>query len=77
MDAKELAEVLERAQSWPEEDQERLIELAREIEADRSGVYVMTPEEEEAVNRGLAQADRGEFATDEEVAAVWKKLGLA
>jgi predicted transcriptional regulator len=29
-----------------------------------------------AVLEGLGQADRGEFATDEEMAALWKKCGL-
>jgi len=31
--------VLERVASWPAEDQEELSELAREIEARRTGIY--------------------------------------
>jgi predicted transcriptional regulator len=76
MISKTLTEVLERAKSWPEEDQEMLAEYAREIEAQRTGVYVMTDEERAAVAEGLAQADRGEFATDEEVRELRKRLGV-
>jgi len=38
--------------------------------------YVLTPEEEADINDSLAEAARGEFATDEEVRAVWAKHGL-
>jgi predicted transcriptional regulator len=68
--------VLEKVRSWPPEDQEELIEIAREIEARRSGVYVMSDEERAAVEEGLAQARRGEFVSDEEMAAFWKKHGV-
>ena len=36
----------------------------------------LSPEEQEAIAQSLAAAERGEFATDEEVAAVWAKYGL-
>jgi predicted transcriptional regulator len=38
--------------------------------------YVLTLEEEADLDASLAEADRGEFATDEEVCAVWAKHGL-
>ena len=65
--------ILEQVQSWPEEDQEELAEYAREIEARRTGVYIMSDEERAAVRRGLAQADRGEFVADELVAEADKR----
>ena len=34
------------------------------------------PEEREAIARSKAAASRGEFATDEQVQAVWAKHGL-
>ena len=43
--------VLERVRSWPQEDQEELAELVREIEARRTGVYVLNDEEREAIAR--------------------------
>ena len=39
-------------------------------------LYVLTLEEEADIDASLAEADRGEFATDEEVRAVWAKHGL-
>ncbi|WP_342109696.1 hypothetical protein [Methylobacterium sp. SI9] len=38
-------------------------------------VYRLTPEEEADLAPSLAQAERGEFATDEQVRAVWAKHG--
>lgn len=39
-------------------------------------VYILTPEERAAIAESKAAAERGDFATDEEVAAVWAKHGL-
>jgi hypothetical protein len=39
-------------------------------------VYVLTPEERADIVESKAAAERGEFATDEEVRAVWGKFGL-
>jgi hypothetical protein len=36
----------------------------------------LSPEEREAISRSRAAAARGEFATDEEVRALWAKHGL-
>jgi len=36
----------------------------------------LSTEEREAIARSKAAAERGEFATDEEVRAVWAKHGL-
>ena len=41
--------ILEKVLSWPEEDQEELAEIAREIEARRTGVYVLTDDERAAI----------------------------
>jgi hypothetical protein len=38
--------------------------------------YRLTPEQIEDVKIAIAQADRGEFATDAEMTATWKKFGL-
>ncbi len=43
---------------------------------EEDGVYVLTPEERAAIAESKAAAERGDFATDEEVAAVWAKHGL-
>ena len=66
--AKKLVEQLE---SWPEEDQEELVEYAREIEARRTGEYHATPEELEAIDEALGQVARGEVASKEEIEAAF------
>jgi len=76
MTKEQINAVLEGVRSWPEQDQEELAELAREIEARRSGVYVMSDEERAAVQEGLDQARRGEFMSDDEMNAFWKKYGV-
>jgi predicted transcriptional regulator len=68
--------LLEQVESWPAEDQEELAEYAREIEARRTGVYVMSDDEHAAVRKGLAQADRGEFVPDDVVASADKRHDL-
>ena len=59
--------LLERVESWPEEDQEELAEIAREIEARRSGVYRLSDEEKAAIRRGLDDARRGDFVSESEM----------
>jgi len=59
--------LLERVQSWPEEDQEELANVAREIESRRSGVYRLSDEERTAVRAGMEDARRGDFASEQEM----------
>jgi len=72
---KALEEVIKKAEHWPREDQEELAEYAREIEARRTGSYVMSDAERAAVREGLAEADRGEFVSEEKVAKADKRRG--
>ena len=68
--------LLEQVASWPQEDQEELAEVAREIEARRSGVYVLDEEEGAAIREGLAELDRGEWVSEEELRSFWKRCGV-
>jgi hypothetical protein len=65
-------DILRKVETWPEEDQEELAELAREIEARRTGVYVLSEDE----RRVIAESRRGAFASDEEAASFWKRHGI-
>jgi hypothetical protein len=76
MTKEQIHAVLENVRSWPEEDQEELAEVAREIEACRKGVYIMDEEERAAVREGLVQARRSEFVSDDEMDTFWKKIGV-
>jgi hypothetical protein len=60
-------EILRRVEAWPREDQEELAEIARDIEARRSGVYHATPAELKAIDEALGQSARGERASQKQV----------
>jgi hypothetical protein len=68
-----LKNILERAETWPEAAQDELADIALEIEAELSGTYDATPEELEAIDRGLRDMAEGRFATEEQVEAVFAK----
>ena len=71
MTAKALQEVLQRVETWPEEVQEDLAQIAREIDAQLAGrAYHATPEELAA----LDEADRSGLASEEEVEAAFKSF---
>ena len=59
--------MLERVEAWPEEDQEELADVAREIESRRSGVYRLSDEERTAVRAGMDAARRGDFVPEDEM----------
>jgi hypothetical protein len=41
-----------------------------------SDAYSFSPEQIEDIKLAVAEADRGEFAGDSEMAALWRKCGL-
>ena len=65
-----IKELFEQVSSWPPEDQEELAEVARQIEARRTGVYKATPEELQA----LDEAEHSGIATDEEIEAAFRSF---
>lgn len=73
---KVLKEVMERAKDWSAADQQNLAEYAREIDARRNGVYVLTDDERAAVKKGRDQARRGKFVPQKKMQAFWKKHGV-
>ncbi|MFL4969402.1 MAG: hypothetical protein ACJ8FU_20770 [Xanthobacteraceae bacterium] len=72
MTKEQINAVLEAVRSWPQEDQEELAELAREIEARRTGVYVLSEDERAAIE----EAERSGVASEEEVQTFWKRHGV-
>jgi hypothetical protein len=66
-------DVLQRIPTWPDEDQEELAEVAREIEARRTGVYRLNAQEKAAIDA----ARRSGIASDADVAALWERHGIA
>jgi hypothetical protein len=72
MTKEQITAVLESVRSWPQQDQEELAEVAREIEARRTGIYVMTDDERTAISK----ARQSSLASDDEVDAFWKARGI-
>jgi predicted transcriptional regulator len=73
---KVLEDAIGKVRRLPEDRQAYVAEVLEQIAAAGSDVFVVPEEHRAAVLEGLAQADRGEFASDEEMAALWKKCGL-
>jgi predicted transcriptional regulator len=69
-------EILDRVKTWPQEDREELAEMARAIEARRTGLYELSSHEEEAIREGLAELDRGKWVSEEAMKAFWKRCGV-
>ena len=63
----------DRIASWPEEAQADLVRFIIETEAKHFGVYRLSDEEREAVRKGIEAAERGDFASDEEIAALFRR----
>jgi hypothetical protein len=68
--------LLDRVASWPDEDIAELDELAREIEARRTGVYVIDETEWADLQGSLREADRKEFVSDEVIERANKRHGI-
>jgi hypothetical protein len=69
-----LKDLIPRIDAWPSEDQEALVEAARGIEAERTGVYQATAEELVAIDRGLDDVRGSRLATVEGLAEVRAKF---
>jgi hypothetical protein len=78
MSIKDLEEVMERVRHWPKERQEDAAEILLEMERqDASGYRLTDAQAEEVVRiRREIREGRGTFATDEQMAALWKSCGL-
>ena len=63
---KALEQAIQKVRALPEEKQQLAAELLEELAADLEP-YKLSRDEREAVEEGLAQAERGEFASDAEV----------
>jgi len=71
-----LDQALEVARKLPPETRDDLARLVLSIAGEDEPPMQLTPEEEASFAESLAQAARGEFATEEQVRAVLAKYGL-
>lgn len=67
-------ELLRRVQSWPENAQQELAQVALEIEAELNrGHYHATLDDLAGIDRGLSDVAKGKFASGEDLEAVFAK----
>jgi hypothetical protein len=72
-----LDQALEAARSHPPDAQDDIAHVVLRLAgADDEPPVPLTPEEQAAIAASKSAAARGEFATDEQVRAVWAKHGL-
>jgi hypothetical protein len=72
-ETKTLDALMERAASWPEEAQAELVQFMLDIEVKYYGAYRLDDEDRARIQKSIDAAKRGEFASDEEVAALFAR----
>ena len=75
MTKEQIAAAFDRARTWPHKRQALAAELLTLLEAQELSPIRVSDEEWAAIQEGNAQAERGEFVSDEEMAALYKRYG--
>ena len=78
MTAKDLEDLIERVRHWPKKRQQDAAEVLLEMERQDTGRYRLTDSQIQEVARiqhGVREG-RGTFATDDQMAELWKSCGL-
>ncbi len=70
-----LDQAIAKVRSLPEADQDEAAEVLLWTIETRNAPVLLDDDTRAAIDDGLAQAQRGEFATDAEIAALWKRHG--
>jgi predicted transcriptional regulator len=73
MTKEQIDSVLDRVRTWPPERQVDAVRVLLQMEAAGTEVYQLSEDELADIEEGLAEVRRGEFATDEEVAALFNR----
>lgn len=71
-----LEHAVETVRGLPPETQDALARILLQFSGADQPVIELTAEEAASFEESLAEAARGEFATDEQVRAIWAKHGL-
>ncbi len=70
-----LEKAVATARGLPPEVQDDIARMVLAFVGDDLSIYRLTPEEEADLDASDAEAARGEFATDEQMRALWAKHG--
>ena len=73
MTKEQIESVLNRVLEWPAKRQEDAVRMLLDMEKQDSYDHELSEEERADLREALAEAERGEFATDEEVEAVFAR----
>ena len=68
-----LEQAIEKIREMPESDQDLAAEVLLNIAAKKQEPIPLDNETRAAIRRGIEQADRGEFVSDEEMAAFFAR----
>jgi hypothetical protein len=71
---KVLENLIDRVAALPKEAQEEIVRSVVAIEERHTGVYRLDDEERADILTALQEVERGEVATDDEAAAVFRRL---
>ena len=71
-----LDQAVAAARTLPEEAQDDIARIVLRLTGADEAPVLLSPEEGAAIAASKAAAERGEFATDAEIEAVWAKHGL-
>lgn len=71
-----LNRAIEAAKELPAEMQDEIAGILLRFMGEDEPVYQLTPEEEADIEEALAEVERGEIATEEEVRSMWTKYQL-
>jgi hypothetical protein len=74
--SKRLEKVLEAVRQWPADRQEAAAEILEHMDVLETEPYELSPEERADLEEALDELRRGELAGDDDVAAVFSRLGL-
>ena len=77
MTKQQIAILLERVETWPQEAQDELIRSALAIERRHGGMYRLDDEERADIREGVAEIETGDVAEDEDVKATFDALAKA
>lgn len=73
--SKRLQKALEAVQTWPAERQDAAAEVLEQMNSLVTAPYKLSAEERADLEEALAEARRGEFASDADVSAMFARHG--
>lgn len=71
-----LEQAVATVSALPDDVQDEAARMLLQFAGNEQVVHQLTPEEEADLDASIAEAERGEFVTDEDVRAMWAKHGL-